>query len=99
MAFTDERLTEICQRYGAVENTLAEDGNITTTNLLDKTTMKVYHVAKNSVSLSDIHLDNLTEVDNILYYSTILNGDTWELVFNIDPVLGDSGNNFTEITE
>jgi len=101
MALTEERITEICVRYGLIEQVFDSNNEFTGeyNNLLDGTSMKVYHAPKNSVNVNDLKKSMLTDSDTVQYWSTVINGNTWELVFDIDPELKDPENVFTEIRE
>ncbi len=98
MAFTDERLTEICQRYGIINKNIDDDGVVTITNGLDKATMKVYHANKSDIADGDLSKENITDLDEVGYWGTSI-GDKWELVFDADPALKNTDNKFLEITE
>lgn len=105
MAFTDERLIEICTRYALFEHALEDDG----TPLvdadgeeyhvpgLDINTMKVY-TAPRSVPVSALKKSTITNSKNIGYWCTVVDGK-WELVFDADPSLIDASGIFTEIQE
>jgi hypothetical protein len=105
MAFTDERLIEISDRYGLTKTLLDENGDVVvdednnTTQVagLNKDTFKVYNADKNV----DINLLKKTVITNnteVGYWATMLNGK-WELVFDTDPILIDPNGIFTEIKE
>ena len=98
MAFTDERLTEICQRYQILDKTVNEDGEVTVHNGLDKTKMKVYHANMSDIADGDLLKSKLTDNDEIGYWGTVIDGKH-EIVFDDDPALKDSNNKFLEITE
>lgn len=99
MAFTDERLHEICQRYALVEPELNDDGEATGEQIatLDKTTMKMY-TAERSTDVSALKKSRITNSEDVGYWSTVINGK-WELVFDTDPNLIDADGIFTEIQE
>lgn len=97
MAFTDERLLEICQRYGLVELALNADDELIRTCKLDKTTMKMY-TAEKSTDVGALEKSRITDSATVGYWSTVFNGK-WELVFDTDPNLIDANNIFTEIQE
>ena len=105
MAFTDERLLEISDRYGLTtplvdENgdvVRDEDGNFTLVAGLNKDTFKVYNADKN-VDINLLKKTVITNNNEVGYWATMINGK-WELVFDADPNLLDINGIFTEIKE
>ena len=98
MAFTDERLTEICRRYQIIDKTVTDDGEVTIVNGLDKTKMKVYHANMSDIADGDLLKTKLTDNVGIGYWGTVIDGKH-EIVFDDDPTLKDPDNKFLEITE
>jgi len=97
MAFTDERILEICHRYGTLNKVVADDGTKTYTPSLDKTKIKVYHATTSELPKGYLEKSSLIDND-VDYWGTVL-GDKTEVVFSDEPSLIDAQNKFTEITE
>lgn len=105
MAFTDERLLEISDRYGLTTLLLDENDNVVFDEDnnpipvagLNKDTFKVYNADRN-VNINLLKKSVITNNTEIGYWATMLNGK-WELVFDTDPNLNDTNGIFTEIME